>query len=45
MLGNAVEKSKKAMYVATPFCDMLYWMIESRQYMASWICRPEYVPS
>jgi len=34
MLGNAMEKSQKATYVARPFCVMLYWMMESRQYIA-----------
>ena len=43
--GERGGKSQKATYVARPFCDMFYWMMESRQYIASWICRPERVPS
>jgi len=26
MLGNVVEKSEKATYVARPYCDTLYWI-------------------
>jgi len=42
MLGNAVEKSQKVTvtYVARPLCDVFYRIIESRQYIASWIYRP-----
>jgi|AntRauMFilla1563_2_1112583.scaffolds.fasta_scaffold04227_4 hypothetical protein len=36
---------RKATYIARPFCDMLYWIIESKQYIASWICRLERVPN
>jgi len=45
ILGNAVEKSQNATYVARPRWDMLYCMRESRQYIASWTCQPGCVPS
>jgi len=45
MLGKAVEKSQKATYVARPFWVILYCIMESRQYIASWICWPGRLPS
>ena len=47
MRGNAVEKSQKVTvtHVARPLCDMLYRIIESRQYITSWIYHPGRVPN
>jgi len=45
MFGNAVEKSQNTTYFARPFCFMLNWMMERRQYITLWICWSERVPS